>query len=760
MRTRGRLGACIWVMLAAGHLQAAERFPVVEATIEQIHAAFREERLTCRQLVDVYLHRIATYDKSSRLNAILLVNPQARARADELDRLFARTGKLLPLHGIPVIVKDNFDTGDLPTTAGSRALATSRPPDDAFQVRRLRAAGAIVLAKSNMAEFAHSPLYTVSSLGGITRNPYDLSRVPAGSSGGTAAAVAANLGSVGLGTDTGNSIRGPASHTALVGLRPTLGLTSRDGIVPLSLRNDVGGPMCRSVADVARVLEVISGYDPADPITAKATDRRPDSYVSALRQDGLAGKRIGVLTALTEDPRADPRVLRLFDAALEELRRQGAEILTGVEIDALKEAQSQLWKNTFRTDLDRYLTQLGPAAPRSSLRAIVESGLFHESISQRMRRGLEAPELRELAKPSSADPADDPVRWAFLQSVLRVMDEQRLDAIAYPTWNNPPRLVSDRTSPHGNNSFYLAPHTGQPAITVPMGYVNDRWPAGLQLVARPFEEVLLLNLAYAYEQATRHRQPPSYFPDLPGSGSEDSGSYATEWISLFNGKDLQGWTSKIAGYPLGENFGHTFRVEDGLLKVRYDAYPTFEGRFGHLFFEQPFASYELRVEYRFVGEQTAGAPEWAFRNSGLMLHCQPPETMTQDQEFPVSIEVQLLGGDVEGQRPTANLCTPGTHVVFNGELLRRHCTSSSAETFRGDEWVTVEVVVRGNESIVHRVGGRSVLEYQHPQLDDSDPHARALLNAGDPMLYGGFVSIQSESHPIDFRRIEIRPLND
>ena len=233
---------------------------------------------------------------------------------------------------------------------------------------------------------------------------------------------------------------------------------------------------------------------------------------------------------------------------------------------------------------------------------------------------------------------------------------------------------------------------------------------------------------------------------------------SSEVIRLFNGRDLQGWIPKIRGYRLGENFGRTFRVEDGLLKVRYDQYDRFDERFGHLFFERPFSRYRLRVEYRFVGEQIEGGPGWAFRNSGIMVHGQAPATMAVDQKFPVSIEVQLLGGRAKGQRPTANLCTPGTHVVMNGKLLKRHCTNSTSPTFRGDEWVTVEVEVRGNERIRHYVNGKLVLEYTHPQLDLDDPDARRIADRVPKMLSGGTISLQSESHPIDFRKVELTPL--
>jgi hypothetical protein len=234
-----------------------------------------------------------------------------------------------------------------------------------------------------------------------------------------------------------------------------------------------------------------------------------------------------------------------------------------------------------------------------------------------------------------------------------------------------------------------------------------------------------------------------------------------EWIQLFNGKDLKGWKVKITGYELNENFGATFRVKDGLLKVAYDKYEKFDGRFGHLFFSETFSHYLLRVEYRFIGEQVPGGPSWAFRNSGIMLHGQSPESMEKDQKFPVSIEVQLLGGNGSGQRPTANLCTPGTNVVMDEQLVTRHCTSSRAKTYHGDQWVTVEVEVRGNTVIKHMIDGKTVLAYNKPQLDDRDPQARKLLaKRKGKMLDRGSISLQSESHPIEFRKVELLKLKD
>ncbi len=485
-----------------------------ESTIARIHAAFRSGELTCRQVVEYFLARIDVYDRPEGLNALVAVNPRALERADTLDREFRATGKLRPLHGIPVIVKDNYETHDLQTTAGSAALAGWRPPDDAFQVKALRNAGAIVLAKSNMAEWAFSPYLTESSIAGVTRNPYDLTRVPAGSSGGTAAAVAADLGAVGLGTDTGNSIRGPASHTCLVGLRPSIGLTSRDGIIPLYLRNDVGGPMTRSVEDAARLLGIIAGHDPADPVTQAAEGNIPPDYTAYLDEDGLRGTRLGVLRILSNSPTADSEIAALFDAAIADLQRLGATVVDPFVIPEYDEVSGDQWCDTFRHDIDAYFASLGPSAPVKDLQQIVDSGRYSASIERRLERALGEELPPEQRDPPCRGVFEDPRRIAFRRVVLDAMDRLEVDALIYPSWNNPPRMIGDDESPHGNNSPQIAPHTGQPAITVPMGFTAHELPAGLQFLGRPFGEGELLRMAYAYESATRHRRPPRMFPPL------------------------------------------------------------------------------------------------------------------------------------------------------------------------------------------------------------------------------------------------------
>lgn len=239
-----------------------------------------------------------------------------------------------------------------------------------------------------------------------------------------------------------------------------------------------------------------------------------------------------------------------------------------------------------------------------------------------------------------------------------------------------------------------------------------------------------------------------------------SAGAADGWISLFNGKDLEGWSPKIKGYAFGDNFANTFRVRDGAITVDYDGYENrFNNRFGHLFYKEPFSKYILRVEYRFIGQQLPDGPGWATRNSGLMLHCQEPGTMGKDQDFPVSAEVQLLGGDGRAPRTTANLCTPGTHVVMNGELITRHCTESKSKTYHGEQWVSVEIEVHGNGKFIHRVEGQPVLEYERVQYDPGDGDAKKLIKDGNLMIQGGYISLQSESHPVQFRKVELKRLD-
>ena len=511
--------ACL--ILAAAPLlpqtPAPPPFEVEEATIANVHDAMRAGRLTCVALVGQYLKRIAAYDKNGpAINSIVLINPDAEKQAAELDRQFAQSGPTGPLHCVPMIVKDNFETKGLQTTNGALALAGYLPVEDAFLVKRVKDAGAIVLAKSNMAEWAFSPYETVSSiLPGYTRNPYALDRVTAGSSGGTAAAIAASLGLVGLGSDTGNSIRGPSSHQALVGIRSTMGLTSRAGVFPLSLLADIAGPIARTVEDATKVFQVVAGADPNDPVTSAATAHFPQDYAASFNRDGLHGAVIGVLRAAYERNSTDPEIVRIFMSAVEDLRRAGATIVDPAAVEGLNSIQRP--RDTgpcmgFKYDLNRFLASRGDRVPVKTLAEIIRSGRFHPSVQGRLEGAEKGP---ENGPETPACQADQAYRDKVRDAVVNTMDHLHLDAFVYPTWSNPPRLIGDLNTPAGDNSQFYSPTTGFPAINVPMGFTRGgTLPAGMTIYGRAWSEPMLVKLAYAYEQATHHRRPPSTTPPL------------------------------------------------------------------------------------------------------------------------------------------------------------------------------------------------------------------------------------------------------
>ena len=503
------------LLLSAAPLRA-QTFQPEEATIAQLHEAIRNRLTTCRAVVDHYLRRIQAYDKQGPgLNAIVTVNPGAEQVADSLDRRFAAGGPTGPLHCVTVIVKENMETVELPTTAGSLALQGFHSTRDAFLVRRLKAAGAIVLAKSNMAELAFSPYETVSSiLPGYSRNPYSLDRVTAGSSGGSAAAVAASFAAVGLGTDTGNSIRGPSAHQALAGIRSTMGLTSRAGIVPLNLAADIAGPMTRTVEDAARVFQSIVGEDPDDPVTAAARGRTSENYAAALVADGLRGARIGVLRQAYERETTDAEVVQVFTKAVDDLRRGGATIVDPARVEGLdniRRAQGLGACMGFKYDINRYLAGHGDKAPVKSLAEIVKSGRFHPTVQRRLEQANDGV---ENGPDTPACKSEMEYREQVRGAVLKLMGSQKLDALVYPTWSNPPRLIGDLNTPHGDNSQFFSPTTGFPSIQVPMGYTRGVLPAGITFFGRAWSEATLIRLAYSYEHATMHRVPPFSTPPL------------------------------------------------------------------------------------------------------------------------------------------------------------------------------------------------------------------------------------------------------
>jgi amidase len=518
MNSRSRRGASCalltWAAMLGSSAHAATRFNVDETTIAETQRAISEHRISCHQVIEQYLKRIDAYDQSTRVNSLVLVNPNALAEADQFDAEFKRTQKIHGLQCIGVIVKDNYDTKDLQTTGGSLAMKWFVPATDAFMVQRIREAGAIILAKSNMAEWAFSPYETVSSIAGITRNPYNLDFVPAGSSGGTAAAVAANFGAVGLGTDTGNSIRGPSSHNALVGIRPTIGLTSRDGIIPLFLGADVGGPIARTVEDAADLLDVVSGYDPNDPVTKNSEGHTPRSYKGFLQRQGLRGARIGVFRTYLDVPTADPQVKQLTEKAIQDLKAQGATIVDPFVIPNFEALTKNIFCGDFQSDLNAYLEKHGQGATYRTLAEIIDSGLYLPYIEARLKSTAGAKPGSEADRTVCPDVYHNEKKLAFRAAIRAAMASSRVHAVVYPTWSNAPRKVGDEKSPAGDNSQVLSPQSGFPAITVPMGYTHDDLPAGLTFLGDAFDEGTLIKFAYAFEQATKHRHPPSKFPPL------------------------------------------------------------------------------------------------------------------------------------------------------------------------------------------------------------------------------------------------------
>jgi len=506
------------VVLALPNDLRAQRMEITEATIGSVHDAFRSGRITCRALVQGYLDRIARYDQTGpTLNAIAHLNPRALVEADSLDAVLRSGAPLGPLHCIPVLLKDQVETRDMPTTYGSALFTGFVSHRDATIVVRLEAAGAIILAKTTMGEFASR---YVGSGFGIVRNAYDPTRNPSGSSGGSAAGVAANFGLVGIGEDTGGSVRGPAAANNLVGLRPTLELVSRHGMMPANPTQDTMGPLTRTVMDAALLLDVIAGYDPQDPITAASVGQVPESYATFPRTGSLAGVRIGVVRepqdTSTDKSSEDYRMVRaVFDQAIRRLESLGATIIDSVVIPDLASVGSI--GNDYETEraTDDYLKQL-PNAPVKSFKEILLAGI----VTPWRARGL----MNLVGKTT-----DDPGYLAVIQkrnrlrlSVLTTMANQRLDAIAYATFDHQPTVIGDsvltKARPadrygRGDNRG-LSPAIGFPALTLPAGFTREALPVGLELLGRPFTERLLLGYGYAFEQAGSHRRLPPLTPPL------------------------------------------------------------------------------------------------------------------------------------------------------------------------------------------------------------------------------------------------------
>ena len=511
----------------ASAVTLAAEVELTAATIEEVNTAIDAGELNSVELVELFLDRIDAYDKQGpAINAVLTLNPEALEQARALDEERARSGRRSPLHGIPVLLKDNMDTADLPTTAGSFLLQDSIPPDDAFIVQQLREAGAIILAKLNMSEFASGG--AMNSLGGPTYNPHDTTRSPAGSSGGTGAAIAAGYAMMGLGTDTGGSVRGPSSANGIVGLKTTHGLLSRDGVVPLALSFDTVGPMARSVYDVAVSLGVMTGIDPADDSTIKSEGLYHTDYTQFLDADALDGAKIGVARVFMD---SDPEVDWIIESALQTMRDAGAEVVD-IEIPGwLMDVRGRFYRairyREFRAQIEGYLATIGPEYPKTlddiikqSMRltsrredgAIPNPGRWNLMMSEDDSGELEDYEyiaVRDHALP-------------LVQSVMAgIMRDNELDVIVYPTSTTRPGRVDPDPNPNGAPGGGVSPVTlanmsGFPDIIVPAGFTGMGLPITISFMGPAFSEPQLLGLGYAFEQLTKARRLPVHTPALEG----------------------------------------------------------------------------------------------------------------------------------------------------------------------------------------------------------------------------------------------------
>ena len=482
---------------------AEPSFDVIEKTIPELQEAMREGRVTSRQLVEIYLARIAAYDRQGpRLNAMVVLNPNALRDAETLDRERAAKNVRGPLHGIAIVIKDNFETVEMPTAAGSLALASYQSKTDAHQVAKLRAAGAVIVGKTNMHELA-AGITSISSVAGQTRNPYDLGRNPGGSSGGTGAAIAASFAAAGMGSDTCGSIRIPAANNNLVGLRGTRGLASGRGIVPLSTTQDIGGPLARTLGDLALMLDATVGVDPADSITKAAEGHVPRSYVDALQPGGLEDARLGVLKLYFGADEDGSAVVR---TAIEQMKKAGAEIVE-VDVPGLEELlrDSSVIASEFKFDLAAFLAARDDA-PVRSLDEILKAGSYDSSMEGTLTR-RNAVEKRDTDEYRRALIKRDAIRSA----VVAAMDEHRLIALVYPTMRRKPARIGD---PQLGTTCQLSAASGLPALTVPAGFTDDGLPIGVEFLGRAWAESDLLKVGYGWEQSANLRRPPFSTPAL------------------------------------------------------------------------------------------------------------------------------------------------------------------------------------------------------------------------------------------------------
>ncbi|HEY2149958.1 MAG TPA: amidase family protein [Vicinamibacterales bacterium] len=528
MKSRSWIPAFVALLLIAQYTQTLARAPIDfdALTIVDLNHAFDSGSLTSEKLVQLCLARIQAYDRQGpSLHAVMALNPKALETARALDAERKAKGPRSPLHGVPVVLKDNYNTFDMATTGGSVLLEGSIPPADAFVVKKLRDAGAIILAKLNMSEFASGG--THSSLGGQSLNPHDLTRTPSGSSGGTGVAIAAAYAPLGMGTDTGGSIRGPSTSNGIVGLKPTHGLLSRSGIIPLSLSFDTGGPMARSVTDVAIVLGAMTGVDPADAATKKSDGQFQTDYAKYLKADALKGARIGVARDFLG---ADADVDWVMDASIAAMKKAGATVVDVRYpkwlLDAKEEFYNAIRRPEFTVEIAEYLATLGPTYPKTLAEMIERAEHFNSvradgagpnpSRWTLFRRELESGSLDSYKYVSVHDYGLPMVRAA----VEGIMATEKLDAIVYPTSSRRPGLIADTGAPGAGggapSATNIANLTGFPDLIVPAGFTGDNLPVGISFFGPAFSEPKLLALGFSFEQATHARRLPVHTPARPG----------------------------------------------------------------------------------------------------------------------------------------------------------------------------------------------------------------------------------------------------
>ena len=511
--------ACSSVSAPPAPAQDKNAFDLEEATVADLQARMKAGSETSRSLVDKYLARIEAVDRTGpTLHSVIEVNPDARSIADALDAERKAKGPRGPLHGIPVLIKDNIATADgMMTTAGSLALVGAKPPSDAFLVTQLRAAGVVILGKTNLSEWANFRSTHSSSgwsgRGGQTKDPYALDRNPSGSSSGSGAAEAANLCVIAVGTETDGSIVSPSSANSIVGIKPTLGLISRTGIVPIAHSQDTAGPMARTVTDAVLLLGAMAGSDPADDATKDAGAKGRRDYTASLDANGLKGARLGVVRkALMGYSAATDRVM---EDAIADMKRQGAVIVDPADIPTLgqfDDSEQDVLEYEFKADLAKFLAWLGPSAPVHSLADVIAFNV-REKAREMPYFGQERMEQSE-----AKGPLTDPKYLAALakdhelsraKGIDAVMDRFHLDALIAPT-GGPPWLTDLANGDYAENgSSSPAAVAGYPHITVPGGYVFGL-PIGISFFGRAWSEPTLIKIAYAYEQATRHRKPPTF----------------------------------------------------------------------------------------------------------------------------------------------------------------------------------------------------------------------------------------------------------